>query len=53
MPKKLMQDVFIGKENQENNQMAEFMRYRKDASAEETEVAQETPDEQAPAVPAA
>jgi hypothetical protein len=53
MPKKLMQDVYIGKENQENNQMAEFMRYREDASAQAEEVAQETPDEQEPAAPAA
>ena len=27
MPKKLMQDVYIGKENKENNRMAELMRY--------------------------
>jgi len=27
MPKKLMQDIYVGKENQENNRMAEFMRY--------------------------
>jgi hypothetical protein len=27
MPKKLMQDVYIGKENQENNRMAELMKY--------------------------
>ena len=53
MPKKLMQDVYIGKENQENNQMAEFMRYRDDASVNTEEVAQETPDEEAPAAPAA
>lgn len=46
MPKKLMQDVYIGKENQEHNKMAEFMKYRKDASAtaEASEVAQESPE---------
>jgi hypothetical protein len=27
MPKKLMQDIYIGKENQEHNQMAELMKY--------------------------
>ena len=27
MPKKLMQDVYIGKENVENNNMAELMKY--------------------------
>ena len=27
MPKKLMQDVFVGKENKENNRMAELMKY--------------------------
>jgi hypothetical protein len=42
MPKKLMHDVNIGKENRENNRMAEFLRYNKtQMSAEET--AQETP----------
>jgi hypothetical protein len=49
MPKKLMQDVYVGKENKENNQMAEFMRYKQDASAKTDEVAQETPDAEAPA----
>jgi hypothetical protein len=44
MPKKLMQDVYVGSQNQENNRMAEFMKYRKDASASTAEVAQETPD---------
>lgn len=29
MPKKLMQDVYIGKENKENNRMAEYLRYNK------------------------
>lgn len=41
MPKKLMQDVYIGKENKENNKMAELMKYHKteitpDAAAQET-----------------
>ena len=27
MPKKLMQDIYIGKENKENNRMAELMKY--------------------------
>jgi hypothetical protein len=42
MPKKLMQDVYIGKENQENNRMAEFMRYD-NSSLNSNEVAQESP----------
>jgi hypothetical protein len=42
MPKKLMQDVYIGKENQENNQMAEYLRYN-DKTLNTNEVAQETP----------
>ena len=29
MPKKLMQDVAVGKENQMNNKLAELMKYRK------------------------
>jgi hypothetical protein len=29
MPKKLMQDVYIGSENKENNRMAELMKYNK------------------------
>lgn len=42
MPKKLMQDVYIGKENQENNRMAELMKYKipqatADTAAQETE----------------
>lgn len=45
MPKKLMQDVSIGKENKENTKIAELMRYdRKDIDA--SNVAQETPDEE-------
>jgi hypothetical protein len=49
MPKKLMQDVYVGKENKENNQMAEYMRYN-NQSPETNEIAQETPaDAQLPA----
>lgn len=44
MPKQLMQDVNVGKENKENYQHAEAMKY--DASTEMTadSAAQETPD---------
>lgn len=42
MPKKLMQDVYIGKENKENNRMAELMKYSKGEITPET-AAQETP----------
>jgi hypothetical protein len=50
MPKKLMQDVYIGKENQEHNQMAELMRYNTDTVSSTDEVAQEAPsNEQATA----
>ena len=41
MPKKLMQDIYTGKENQEHNQMAELMRYKNDGNADTGEVAQE------------
>ena len=44
MPKKLMQDVYIGKENQDHNQMAELMRYKNDESVGTDEVAQESPE---------
>ena len=43
MPKKLMQDIYIGKENQENNQMAEFLRYDRASSMSTDEAAQEEP----------
>ena len=43
MPKKLMQDVYIGKENKENNQMAELMKYSKQALTPDA-AAQETPE---------
>lgn len=48
MPKKLMQDVYIGKENKENNQMAELMKYSKQALTPDS-AAQEIPgNEQQP-----
>lgn len=43
MPKKLMHDVSIGKENQEHNQMAELMKYSKQDTLSTNEVAQEAP----------
>lgn len=46
MPKKLMQDVSIGKENREHIKMAELMRYDHSDAAKENEVAQETPNEE-------
>jgi hypothetical protein len=44
--KKLMQDISVGKENKENNRMAEYLRYDNKGSAEANEVAQEIPNEQ-------
>lgn len=44
MPKKLMQDIYIGKENQTHAQMAELMRYKQDGNADLSEVAQEEPN---------
>jgi hypothetical protein len=47
MPKKLMQDVQIGKENQENNKMAELMKYSKIAmtpEAADQQAPEETPE---------
>jgi hypothetical protein len=41
MPKKLMQDIYVGKENKDNNQMAELMRYSNTKSLDTNEVAQE------------
>lgn len=44
MPKKLMQDVEVGKENQEHNKMAELMKYSTGSSPVATdEAAQEAP----------
>lgn len=44
MPKKLMQDVYIGKENQDHNRMAELMRYTIPQATAET-AAQEAPED--------
>jgi hypothetical protein len=44
MPKKLMQDVYVGKENKENNRMAELMKYSTN-SAETENIAQEETQE--------
>jgi hypothetical protein len=44
MPKKLMQDVSIGKENKDNNQMAELMRYSENPMTTDA-AAQESPQE--------
>ena len=51
MPKKLMQDISVGKENKENNQMAELMRYNVDAMTADA-AAQESgaPDAENPTV---
>jgi hypothetical protein len=46
MPKKLMQDVSIGKHNQEHNQMAELMRYDTSNEARASEAAQEVPTDE-------
>jgi hypothetical protein len=45
MPKKLIQDVSIGKDNQENNRMAEMMRYNNSGAMAPDEAAQEIPDD--------
>jgi hypothetical protein len=47
MPKKLIQDVYVGKENREENRMAEYTKYKTDASVDE--VAQEAPQDDLPA----
>lgn len=44
MPKKLMQDVFIGKENKENNKMAELMKYSQEEITPDTAAQQTTDD---------
>ena len=44
IPKKLMQDVNTGRENKENNRMAELMKYSQQ-DAELENVAQEEPSE--------
>lgn len=43
MPKKLMQDVYIGKENKENVQMAELMKYNQSTIVDTDQIGQETP----------
>jgi hypothetical protein len=43
IPKSLMQNIHIGKENQKNNQMAELMKYSNNSIADTSEVAQEEP----------
>ena len=45
MPKKLMQDIFVGKENQDHIRMAELMKYSNTDTMESDEVAQEAPDD--------
>lgn len=47
MPKKLMQDVSIGKENKENNRMSELMRYDTSGAMTADAAAQEAPDQNA------
>lgn len=44
MPKKLMQDVSVGKENKENNSMAELMKYENFNTVSAEAAAQESPD---------
>lgn len=46
MPKKLMQDVYVGKENKENNRMAELMKYS-EQEMEADNAAQEVPQNEA------
>jgi hypothetical protein len=50
MPKKLMQDVEVGKENQEHNKMAELMKYSTNAPVATDETAQEAPQNEQPAI---
>lgn len=45
MPKKLMQDVYVGKENKENTRMAELMKYSKSEVNPDT-AAQEAPEDE-------
>jgi len=50
MPKKLMQDVYVGKDNQEHNKQAELMKYSNNVGMTADEAAQEAPqDVQEPA----
>lgn len=48
MPKKLMQDVYVGKENQEHNRMAELMKYDKSALNDQAQAEQEAPADVTP-----
>jgi hypothetical protein len=51
MPKKLIQDIYIGKENKTHNQMAELMKYNTTDTTMPNEVAQESPqDVETPAI---
>jgi len=46
IPKSLMQSIYIGKNNQKNNQMAELMKYSNNSAADTSEVAQEEPGDE-------
>jgi len=48
MPKKLLQDVYTGKENKENNIMAEYLKYYQGAITSTEEAAQEAPTDVEP-----
>lgn len=48
MPKKLMQDIYIGKENRTHNQMAELMKYNNTDTMMPDETAQESPQDVEP-----
>jgi len=43
MPKKLMQDIYIGHENKDHVQMAELMRYKQHGTTDTSELAQQEP----------
>lgn len=45
MPKKLMNDINVGKENNENNKMAELMRYDTSGAITSDNAAQESPQQ--------
>lgn len=51
MPKKLMQDVYVGTENQLHNQMAEYLKYQKNSTTDISEVAQEEPGNESAELP--
>lgn len=52
MPKKLMQDVYVGKENKENNRMAELMKYSKNEFTQDMAGQQEPTGEENAGQPA-